>query len=120
LKLNIIEVLDPVSSACLGLSSRKMYPLHRSVHKKVGLYEPSYDSRVPLAYKLKEWVPKDYALDWQSEKFVKRDRLATLEAERKREREKYWDERRRLWVWDVDYEDRDRDRGERRHRRRRH
>lgn len=95
-----------------------MYPLHRSVHKKVGLYEPSYDSRVPLAYKLKEWVPRDYALDWQSEKFVKRDRLEKLEAERKRERDRYWDERRRLWVWDVDYNDHDR--GERRYRRRRH
>lgn len=97
-----------------------MYPLHRSVHKKVGLYEQNHDSRVPLAFKLKEWVPKDYALDWQSERFVKRDRLASLEAERKREKERYWDERRRLWVWDVDYEDRHGGERSSRHRRRRH
>lgn len=120
LKLNIMETLDPASSACLGLSSRNLYPLHRSVHNKVGLYEQSQGSKVPLAFKLRDWVPKDYALDWQSEKFVKRDRLAALEAERKRERDRYWDERRRLWVWDDDYEERDRDRSGRRHRRRRY
>lgn len=118
LKLNIFETLDRASSACLGLSSRKLYPLHRSVHKNVGLYEQSPDSQVPLAFRLKDWMPKDYALDWQSEKFVKRDRLAGLEAERKRERDKYWDERRRLWAWDDDYDDRER--GGRRRRRRRH
>lgn len=47
-----------------------------------------------MAFKLREWVPKEYALDWQSEKWVKRERLGALEAERKRERERYWDESR--------------------------
>ncbi|RFU25442.1 hypothetical protein B7463_g10896, partial [Scytalidium lignicola] len=115
LKLNIIETLDPVSSACLGLSSRKLYPLHRSVHKKVGLYEQSQESKVPLAFKLRDWMPNDYVLDWQGERFVRKERLAELEEKRRRERERYWDERKRLWVWDDEE-----DEGGRRHRSRRH
>ncbi|KAH8817057.1 hypothetical protein F5884DRAFT_778338 [Xylogone sp. PMI_703] len=117
LKLNIFDNLDPVSSTCLGLSSKKLYPLHRSVHKNVGLYEQSQESRVPLAFKLRDWMPDDYVLDWQSEKFVSRERLAELEEKRRRERERYWDERKRLWVWD----DEEGDEGKRRrHRSRRH
>lgn len=95
-----------------------MYPLHRSVHPKVGLYEQTRDSRVPLAFKLRDWMPDDYVLDWQSEKFVSRQRLAELEAKRKKEREKYWDDRKRLWTWDE--EDEREERRRRRHRSSRH
>jgi hypothetical protein len=72
--MNIMSNLDPVSSACYGLSSRNIYPLHRSRHGRVGLYEQSVDRGLPLAFKLREWVGDGVRLDWETERFVKRER----------------------------------------------
>jgi hypothetical protein len=80
--------LDPVASTCLGLSSKKLYPVHRSKHKKVSLFEGTRDQHVPLCWHLKNWAPPDLMLDWESEKLVSRDRYGTLQKERER---KYWD-----------------------------
>ena len=67
IQLSIFDHLDPVTSTCLGLSSKKLYPLHRSTHKKVGLYETSSDHHsLPLAIYLKNWAPSDLVLDWES------------------------------------------------------
>ncbi|TVY16660.1 hypothetical protein LARI1_G004591 [Lachnellula arida] len=68
LKLMIHSTLDPVTSTCLGLSSREFYPTHRSLHKKVGLYDRG--DRLPLCMYLKEWAPESYGLDWRTERFV--------------------------------------------------
>jgi hypothetical protein len=89
LQLSIFDSLDPVSSTCLGLTSRKLYPLHRARHKKVGLYEGSYDHGHPLCILLKDWAPDDLMLDWESERLVSRDRYRAIQAEREREGRRY-------------------------------
>jgi hypothetical protein len=90
LHLSIFDNLDPVSSACLGLTTKKFYPLHRSAHRKVGLYQ---GAEQPLHELLKNWKPKDLVLDWESEKLVSRERLEILEEVRRRERD-----RRAQWI----------------------
>jgi hypothetical protein len=105
LQLSIFESLDPVSSTCLGLTSRKLYPMHRAAHKNVGLYDtaPGYTSHsrhrgreeerggLPLCMLLKNWVPENLVLDWESEKLVSRERHAVLEEVRRREVRPYWE-----------------------------
>jgi hypothetical protein len=89
LHLSIFDNLDPVSSACLGLTSKKFYPMHRSAHRKVGLYQ---GAEQPLHVLLKDWTPSDLVLDWESERLVSRERFDVLEEVRRRERERraYW------------------------------
>jgi hypothetical protein len=48
-------------------------------------------------------VPSDLVLDWESEKFVTRERLAELESKRRRESRDYWDAKKRTY---EDYEGR--------------
>jgi len=91
LQLSIFETLDPVSSTCLGLTSRKLYPMHRARHKKVGLYEGSYDSGRPLCVLLKDWAPDNLMLDWESERLVSKDKYNVLQAERQRQGRTYWE-----------------------------
>jgi len=89
LQLSIFETLDPVSSTCLGLTNRKFYPMHRAHHKKVGLYEGSYDHGRPLAMLLKDWAPEDLMLDWESERLVSREKYQALQAARERDGLRY-------------------------------
>jgi hypothetical protein len=113
LKYNIMENLDPVSSACLGLSSKTMYPYHRKSHRKVGLFESSREHPLPLCFSMR--VPSHLVLDWESEKFVTRERLAELESKRRKESRDYWDAKKRTY---EDYEGRrGHDRGHGRHER---
>jgi hypothetical protein len=72
--LSIFDTLDPVSSTCLGLTSRKFYPMHRSAHRheKVSLYDQASDNGLPLCLLLKDWAPKDMVLDWEKEKLVRK------------------------------------------------
>jgi len=70
--LSIFDTLSPKSSTCLGLTSKKFYPLHRSAasaqhqhQKPTPLYQRSADG-VPLCRLLKDWVPADRVLDWES------------------------------------------------------
>ncbi|KAH8602913.1 hypothetical protein B0O99DRAFT_604653 [Bisporella sp. PMI_857] len=89
IQLSIFDTLDPVSSTCLGLTSKKFYPLHRSAHKNVGLYDQSSEKGLPLCYLLKDWAPNDMVLDWRSEKLVSRDRYGDLGRESvRKERDK--------------------------------
>jgi hypothetical protein len=87
--LSIFDNLDPASSACLGLTNKRFYPMHRSAHPRVGLYE---GTEQPLWVSLKDWTPPDLVLDWESERLVSRERYAVLEEVRRRERERraYW------------------------------
>ncbi|PMD28230.1 hypothetical protein NA56DRAFT_5421 [Hyaloscypha hepaticicola] len=101
LKYNIMENLDPVSGACLGLSSKTFYPYHRKSHRRVGLFESSRDHPLPLCFSMR--VPSDLVLDWESEKFVTRERLAELESKRRKESRDYWDAKKRTY---EDYEGR--------------
>ncbi|KAN0103142.1 hypothetical protein V8E51_011455 [Hyaloscypha variabilis] len=95
LKYNIVENLDPVSSACLGLSSKTWYPYHKKSHRKVGLFESSRDHPLPLCFSMR--VPANLVLDWESEKFVTRERLAELESKRRKESRAYWDAKKRTY-----------------------
>ena len=63
--------------------------MHRSAHRKVGLYE---GAEQPLCVLLKDWAPSDLVLDWESEKLISRERYEILEEARRRERERraYW------------------------------
>lgn len=63
--------------------------MHRSAHRKVGLYQ---GSEQPLHVLLKDWVPRDLVLDWESQRLVSADRFEILEEVRRRERERraYW------------------------------
>lgn len=88
IQLSIFDHLDPVASTCLGLSSKKLYPVHRSKHKKVGLFEGTRDQHIPLCFHLKNWAPQDLMLDWETEKLVSRERYGSLQKEREK---KYWD-----------------------------
>jgi len=92
LKNMIFTQLDPVNSTCLGVTSRSMYPHHRHAHRKVGLYDVA-DEGLPLAWRLKGWLPEDLVLDWRSERLVSRERYAAMEAERagRKRQEEYWD-----------------------------
>ena len=92
LKTMIFTQLDPVNSTCLVLTSRSMYPHHRHAHRKVGLYDVA-DEGLPLAWRLKGWLPEDLVLDWRSERLVSRERYAAMEAERagRKREEEYWD-----------------------------
>lgn len=73
IKLSVFDHLDPVSSACLGLSSRHLYPSHRYLHKNVSLYEQA-DGNTPLVFQLKDWAPDNLMLDPRSGKYVSRER----------------------------------------------
>lgn len=90
-QLSIFETLDPVSSTCLGLTNRKFYPMHRARHKKVGLYEGSYNHGLPLCMLLKDWAPEDLMLDWESERLVSREKYRALQAARERQGLRYWE-----------------------------
>lgn len=115
LKHSLHSHLDPVSSACLGLSSRHFYPIHYSQHPHVSLMEtgsvppPSsttgHRSRtrhpLPLAMLLRkdrdkygqtQWCPpaEDYELDWKGDRFVRKRR----EGEERKPRY-VWEEGRR-------------------------
>ncbi|PVH81613.1 hypothetical protein DL98DRAFT_587228 [Cadophora sp. DSE1049] len=96
IKLSVFDHLDPVSSACLGLSSRHLYPSHRYMHKNVSLYEQA-DGNVPLCFQLRDWAPEDLMLDPRSGKYISRERYERHErregrSERKRH---FWDGRLR-------------------------
>ena len=69
-----------------------MYPHHRHVHRKAGLYDVEEDG-LPLAWRLKGWLPEDLVLDWRSERLVSRERYAAMEAERggRKREEEYWE-----------------------------
>ena len=86
--LSIFDSLDPVSSTCLGLTSRKFYPMHRGAHKHVPLYDTG-DKGMPLCCLLKDWAPRDLVLDSTSGKLMTRERYSELGRERvRRERER--------------------------------
>lgn len=59
--------------------------MHKARHKKVGLYEGSYEHGRPLAVLLKDWTPEDLVLDWESERLVSQERHHALQAARERE-----------------------------------
>jgi hypothetical protein len=63
--------------------------MHRSAHRKVGLYD---GAEQPLFTLLKEWTPPDLVLDWESQRLVSKERYDVLEEVRRRERERraYW------------------------------
>ncbi|RDW94929.1 hypothetical protein BP5796_00692 [Coleophoma crateriformis] len=81
IQLSIFDHLDPASSACLGLASKQLYPVHRSRHKSVNLFEGKYQ---PLCMLLQDWAPSDLYLDWELEKMVSREQYDMLEAARSR------------------------------------
>ena len=59
--------------------------MHRAHHKKVGLYEGSYEHGRPLAMLLKDWAPGDLMLDWESERLVSKEKYRALQAARERQ-----------------------------------
>ncbi|RDW88493.1 hypothetical protein BP6252_00525 [Coleophoma cylindrospora] len=81
IQLSIFDNLDPASSACLGLASKQLYPMHRSRHKSVSLFEGKYQ---PLCMLLQDWAPSGLYLDWESEKMVSGEQYNMLEAARSR------------------------------------
>lgn len=91
IKLSVFDHLDPVSSACLGLSSRHLYPSHRYMHKHVSLYEQA-DGNVPLCFQLRDWAPEDLMLDPISGKYISRERY-----ERHQRREGRSERKRHFW-----------------------
>ncbi|CZT13244.1 uncharacterized protein RCO7_15231 [Rhynchosporium graminicola] len=93
IKLSVFDYLDPVSSACLGLSSRHLYPSHKRMHRNVGLYEQA-DGNVPLCFQLRDWAPEDLMLDPRSGKYVSRERFERGD-ERSGKKRHFWDGRLR-------------------------
>lgn len=89
IKLSVFDHLDPVSSACLGLSSRHLYPSHRYLQRNVGLYEQA-DGNVPLCFQLRDWAPEDLMLDPRSGKYVSRERYERGDGRFARKRH-FWD-----------------------------
>ncbi|CAL3965623.1 hypothetical protein PZA11_002527 [Diplocarpon coronariae] len=89
-KLSIFDRLDPADSACLGLSSRHLYPSHRRLHRGVGLYEQGRGA-TPLVFRLADWAPASLMLDPRSGKYVARERHEKHGGRQK----DYWDGRLR-------------------------
>ncbi|KAL2068044.1 hypothetical protein VTL71DRAFT_16142 [Oculimacula yallundae] len=89
IKLSVFDYLDPVDSACLGLSSRHLYPSHKYKHRHVGLYEQA-DGNVPLCFRLRDWAPEDLMLDPRSGKYVSRERYERGDGRSARKRH-FWD-----------------------------
>lgn len=117
---NIFSNLDPHTSTNAGLASRKLYPTHRSRHRKVSLFETSPEYPLPMVFSLKRELPQRMVLDWESERLMERDRLRDKE-ERRREKDRiYWERKERHYGglprgW-KGYEDYDREYYERRRR----
>jgi len=97
--LSLFDTLDPISSACLGLSSTQFYPMHRAANPRTKLYD-THSSGMPLCYLLKDWAPKDMVLDWGSEKLRKKEK----------EKERGYRNFSRKGIWEVPKE---KSRGER-------
>jgi hypothetical protein len=75
-----VKTLDPVSSACFGLTFKAVYPHHRKVHGKVslrnwfgdGAYQEYTKDGTMLANYLKDWVPSKLKYNYKERKFVTR------------------------------------------------
>ncbi|KAG9243384.1 hypothetical protein BJ878DRAFT_119842 [Calycina marina] len=89
IQLEIFDTLDPVSSTCLGLTSKQFYPIHRSTHQHVPLYQQTTSHGMSLCCLLKDWAPNDMILDARSGKLVSSERYRDLGRDRiRREKEK--------------------------------
>jgi len=81
--LLLLEQLDPVSSTCLGLTCKKLYAYHRTLHGTVSLNTPSPEpcvnyyplrespwGRIQLWKLLKNWFPLGWSYDWRTGKYL--------------------------------------------------
>ena len=75
--LRIFDLLetDPVTSTCLGLTCKKLYPMHVVLHCKVGLAAPYHEKcdSMHLATLLENWtgIPAGSVYDaFDTQKFV--------------------------------------------------
>jgi hypothetical protein len=76
--LLLFDFIDsPVTSACLGLTCKAFYPIHREKHGVVPLdkatcYDLSGDIKfINLALLIKNWVPSHLAYDFKDKKFIR-------------------------------------------------
>jgi hypothetical protein len=87
LKLMIFSYLCSSASVCLGLSSKLLYPLHRSLHGKMPLINTHVwwgcrDCGANLIYFLGKWMDSaNLVYRWEMGKFVK---VVSLKKEEKR------------------------------------
>jgi hypothetical protein len=97
----IVENLDPISSACLGILSKKLYKAHRSVYGSIPLCCPTNVRYQVLGHLLARWVaPHGLLFDLHiSSRFITPERLAHLERKAEKEerlRNKELRQRRRI------------------------
>lgn len=78
-QLEIFDHLDPVTSACLGLTCKALYAIHRKFHGSVELWRPAQPGscedkyacwkRGELHTLLRAWMPKDLMCSsWSSKR----------------------------------------------------
>jgi hypothetical protein len=65
----IFDHLDPIDSACLGLTCKIFYKIHRKRHRTVTLNKISLSPPHALHYRLQQWIGPLYAFDYLSTKF---------------------------------------------------
>jgi hypothetical protein len=78
--LEIFSHLNPGASACFGLTCKKFYSIHRSIHGTVSLYTDNYSELAELDLRvywrlhnsLEDWVGPNSSFDHYKEKFVTR------------------------------------------------
>ncbi|KUJ19745.1 uncharacterized protein LY89DRAFT_779656 [Mollisia scopiformis] len=64
--LLIFDYLNPAASTCLGLTCKKLYPVHRAIHGIVRLSAPSEPNGFYLWYLLKDFFPGlIFCEDWE-------------------------------------------------------
>jgi hypothetical protein len=76
--LLIFEKLHPVTSTCLGLTCKKLYPIHRSLHGTVGLKRTvlgTWQGSPHLGELLGRWVGLELYYFEPLEKFVTNDQI---------------------------------------------
>jgi hypothetical protein len=98
--LLIFENLDAESSTCLGLSCKKFYETHRSIHGTVPLWTgcclAPYYKTPPVSglwRTLRDWFPAHLHYNWETGKYVTEKKFKKMKKERREHRE--WRQARR-------------------------
>jgi hypothetical protein len=96
--LKIFKHLSPVSSACLGVTCRALYRIHRSLHRRVRLDRDDPDTNARLSYLLEYWMtPLVLWSKGETVKFVTVREFRHLEEVTRREKWRLEDRRASRW-----------------------
>jgi hypothetical protein len=71
----ILSYLHPIFSTCLGLTCKRLYTIHRSLHSTVRTSDLWLTVEVELQQLLETWMAPKYTWSWLQERYVKSDEL---------------------------------------------